>query len=57
DNRLTCRLVIARMDDKKLPTFKVIANGQKQEIKGKVTRDGNIEYVLNGGQSIKISWS
>jgi hypothetical protein len=57
DNRLTCRLVIERMDDKKLPTFKVIANGQKQEIKGKVTRDGNIEYVLNGGQSIKISWS
>ncbi|MCQ6959044.1 hypothetical protein [Mucilaginibacter aquariorum] len=57
DNRLECRLVIVRTDDKKLPTFKVMANGQKQEVKGKTTRSGNIEYVLNGGQSVKISWS
>jgi hypothetical protein len=57
DNRLICRLVIVKMDDKKLPNFTVTANGQKQEIKGQSNRDGNIEYVLNGGQSIKISWS
>jgi hypothetical protein len=57
DNQLECRLAIVRMDDKKLPTFKVIANGQKQEVKGETTAKGNIEYALNGGQSVKISWS
>jgi hypothetical protein len=57
DSRLECRLAIVRMDDKKLPAFKVMANGQKKEIKGKTCQNGNIEYALNGGQSVKISWS
>ncbi|MES2061115.1 MAG: hypothetical protein V4456_04295 [Bacteroidota bacterium] len=57
DNRLICRLVVVKMEDKNLPTFTVIANGQKQEVKGKTTSKGNIEYALNGGQAIKITWS
>jgi hypothetical protein len=56
DSRLICRLVIVKMDDKKLPTFTVTANGQKQELKGKTTKKG-IEYEVNGGQSVKITWS
>jgi hypothetical protein len=57
DSRLICRLVIVKMDDKKLPNFTVTAKGQKQEIKGKATGKGNIEYAINGGQSGKITWS
>lgn len=56
DSRLICRLVMVKMDDKKLPTFTVTAKGQKVEVKGKTTKKGNIEYTLNGGQSVSISW-
>jgi hypothetical protein len=54
DSRLICRLVIVKMDDKKLPNFTVTAKGQKQEIKGKATGKGNIEYAINGGQGLKL---
>lgn len=57
DSRLTSRLVIVKMDNKKLPKFTVTASGQKQEIKGKTTSKGNIEYAINGGQSLKITWT
>lgn len=57
DSRLISRLVVVKMNDKKLPTFTVTAKRQKQEVKGKVTGKGNIEYALNGGQSVKITWS
>jgi len=57
DNRLICRLVVVKTGDKNLPAFTVIAKGQKQEVKGKTTSKGHIEYALNGGQAIKITWS
>ena len=57
DSRLICRLVIVTMDNHKLPTFVITAKGQKQEVKGKITGKGNIEYAINGGQSVKITWS
>jgi hypothetical protein len=56
DSRLTSRLAIVKMDDNKLPNFKVFAGGKKDEIEGKTTRSGNIEYTINGGQSVQISW-
>ncbi|MFA6248362.1 MAG: hypothetical protein WC615_15595 [Mucilaginibacter sp.] len=57
DSRLTSRLVIVKMDNKKLPKFTVTASGQKQDVKGKTTSRGNIEYTINGGQSLKITWA
>jgi len=57
DSRLTSRLVIVKMDNKKLPKFTVTASGQKQDVKGKATSRGNIEYTINGGQSLKITWA
>jgi hypothetical protein len=57
DSRLTCRLAIVKMDNKKLPKFTVTASGQKQGVKGKITSKGNIEYAINGGQSLKITWA
>lgn len=56
DSRLTCRLAIVSMDDKKLPAFTVTLKNTKEELKGKPTKKGNIEYELNGAQSVKISW-
>ena len=56
DKRLTCKLAIVRMDDKKLPAFTVVLKDTKEELKGKPTKQGRIEYELNGGQSVKISW-
>ena len=56
DSRLTSRLVIVKMDDKKLPNFKVIAGSTNAELDGKTSRSGNIDYTIHGGQSIQISW-
>lgn len=56
DSRLVCRLVMVKMTDKKLPKFTVTAKGQKEELKGTTAGKGNIEYALNGGQAVSISW-
>jgi hypothetical protein len=56
DPRLTCRMMIISNGKNKLPNFTVAAKGQKQEIKGTKTKDGNLEYIVNGGQKIHIKW-
>jgi hypothetical protein len=56
DPRLSCRLAIVAVGKTRLPDFKVTAKGQKQEIKGVKTKDDNIEYIIQGGQQIKIDW-
>jgi hypothetical protein len=56
DERLACRLVLVVTDKHKLPHFTVTVKGEKQEIKGKHIKDGNVEYVLKGKQEVRISW-
>jgi hypothetical protein len=55
DPRLNCRLAIVPTNKKKLPNFKVTITGKK-ELKGIKTKDGNLEYIVNGGQKININW-
>lgn len=56
DARLTCRMAIVPNGKKKLPNFTVTTKGQKQELKGLKTKDGNIEYAIQGGQKVHIVW-
>ncbi|RZA03602.1 MAG: hypothetical protein EOP47_02070 [Sphingobacteriaceae bacterium] len=56
DARLTCRMMIVSNEKNKLPNFTVTAKGQKQELKGTKTKDGHLEYLVNGDQKINISW-
>jgi len=56
DERLTCRMMIVKTGKSKLPEFEVIGSNQKESIKGKPAKGGNIEYTLNGNQQINISW-
>jgi len=46
--RLTCRLMIVKQKDK-LPKFNTT-------LKSKQTKEGHIEFVINGNQDITISW-
>jgi hypothetical protein len=55
DSRLKCRLSIVSNNNKKLPDFKVTGMVQK-ELKGVKTKDGNLEYIINGDQKIHINW-
>ena len=55
---LTCRMLIVREPKYQLPEFSVwgFRDKHKQEIKGKLTKEGHIEYQLQGDQQIKIIW-
>jgi hypothetical protein len=41
----------------KLPDFKVAIKGQKDELKGKITKDGHLEYQVKGDAEIHINWN
>nr|WP_068890272.1 hypothetical protein [Pedobacter panaciterrae] len=57
DERLSCRLMIVKTDSKRLPTFKLSIKGEKEPAQGRLTKDGNLEYCLNGNQQVSITWS
>jgi len=56
DSRLTCRLLIINMDNNVLPEFDVTLGNSKDILKGKKTREGHIEFIINGNQQVNISW-
>ncbi|MDB5006729.1 MAG: hypothetical protein JWP45_1122 [Mucilaginibacter sp.] len=56
DGRLSCRMMIVKNGKGKLPAFTVTIKGQKDELKGKQTKDGYMEYCLQGNQTVKIDW-
>lgn len=56
DNRLTCRMMIVKTNEHKLPKFAITIKGQKQELQGKTTNDGHLEFQLSGNTEVKISW-
>ena len=56
DGRINCRLVILK-GKKKLPSFTVSLNRGKEPVKGKLTRSGDIEFIIPGDKSVKIDWS
>jgi hypothetical protein len=56
DGRLSCRMLIVHTEKGKLPVFKVTVDSYKEEIKGKPTKDGHLEYELPGNGRVTIKW-
>jgi hypothetical protein len=56
DKRMTCRLSVVKMDQHKLPHFKITVKGEADELKGHPTKDGHLQYTLNGDSKVNISW-
>jgi hypothetical protein len=53
---LTCRLLILKQGDLKLPDLVVYTGTIKQIVSGRRTKQGDIEYTIRGSQLIKITW-
>jgi len=51
---LTCRMLVINRGKKKLPSFTIKNNSG--EMNGKLTKDGHLEFYVNGNQEIKINW-
>lgn len=56
DGRLSCRLMLVKTGNKKLPAFNVYINGEKTPLKGKQTNGGNQEYIIQGNAAVHIDW-
>ncbi|RYE14139.1 MAG: hypothetical protein EOP51_28635, partial [Sphingobacteriales bacterium] len=48
--QITCRLMVVKTSDKKLPEFTVKVKGQKEELKGIPIKEGHLEYAVQGNQ-------
>jgi hypothetical protein len=55
DDRLTCRLMIIKGNQAELPKLSLSMAGNK-EITGEITKEGNLNYEIQGDQRITISW-
>ena len=56
DERLSCRLMVVRSDDKKLPDVNVILKGRKESLPGALRRDGHLEFQVGGNTTVTIHW-
>ena len=56
DARLTCRLLLVKTDKGKMPDFKVTIKGNKEELAGKKTKEGHLEFAVAGDSEIQVSW-
>jgi hypothetical protein len=58
DNRLTCRLMVIKQDQHKLPKFSLTGKrgNKKEDITGTPRKDGHLEFTVSGGQDIIIKW-
>jgi hypothetical protein len=54
DERFSCRLMIVKQNESKLPSFTV--SDSKNELTPVNLKDGNIEFTTFGNQKIKIHW-
>jgi hypothetical protein len=57
DERLTCRMMIVKTGEAKLPAIKVTYGGKKEALKGSLTTEGHLEYQVRGNHQVSISWS
>jgi hypothetical protein len=55
DARLECRLALVKNGDQEIPDVTVQVKGNKEPLKGKPNRNGNIEYVIPGSCTVKLS--
>lgn len=56
DGRITCRLMVIKANEHKLPPLTVSCKGKEQPLKGKPVKDGNQEYLVSGDAEITIEW-
>jgi hypothetical protein len=56
DKRMTCRLSVIKMDQHELPDFKITVKGEADELKAQPTKEGHLQYTLNGDSKVHISW-
>jgi len=54
---ISCRLMIVKTGNKKLPDFVIKTGKTKEKLKGKIVKNGHIEYSLTGNKVVSISWS
>lgn len=57
DERLSCRMMIVKTGNKKLPEFKVLVDGAAEPFKSQQAEGGNLAYSINGNKNISISWT
>ena len=56
DGRITCRLMMVKSGNSKLPEITVTVKGQKENLKGKQVANGNLEYTVPGDAAIRVDW-
>ena len=54
DSSMTCRMMLVKTGNKKIPPVKVVLSDGDQLITGKTVKGGNIEYLINGNSNIEI---
>lgn len=56
DGRLESRLMLVRTGKDKLPEIIVTLNGLKENLKGRKTKDGYLEFSVPGDSEVHINW-
>jgi hypothetical protein len=54
DERLSCRMMIVKTGNKKLPKFDVEIKGQKTALIARPVKNGNLEYTVPGSSNVTI---
>jgi hypothetical protein len=56
DPRLNCRLLLVKTDKGKMPDFKITVKGSKEDLAGKKTKEGHLEFELAGDSEVQVNW-
>jgi len=56
DSRLAARVMLVKTDKGKMPEFAVRFKGNKENLKGKRTKEGHLEFIVPGDSEIHIDW-
>lgn len=54
DERISCRMMLVKAAQKKIPEFEVSLKGKKEPLKARPVTNGNLEYIIPGNSVITI---
>lgn len=54
DQRISCRMMLVKISQKKIPEFRVLLKGKKEPLKARPVQNANLEYIIPGNSSITI---
>lgn len=54
DEQISCRMMLVKTAQKKIPEFKVSIKGQKEPLKASLVSNGNLEYIIRGNSQVSI---